>query len=120
MLGVRGFGVTEVVYVAVVELLPQALPTVHDTVYVPVAVLALVGAVTVRLAPEVTTPVKLPVDQLYVLDPVGPEAVYTWLEPGHTLEPGPVTVAEEIVGHVVTVYVPVAVPAQLYAEALTV
>jgi len=49
------------------------------------AVLELAGAVTVTVDPD---PEMLKVlglvDQLYVLDPVDPAAVYTWLVPGHT------------------------------------
>ena len=63
---------------AVVELLPQALPTVHDTVYVPVAVVELGGAVTlteVALVPGAVVKEPLLRDQLYVLAPVGPVTV---------------------------------------------
>ena len=58
-----------------VELLPHALLIAHETVYVPVAVVALVGAVTVTEDPVVAlVMVPLLTDQLYELAPVA-EAV---------------------------------------------
>ena len=57
------------------ELLPHGLPIAHDTVYVPVAVVVLVGAVTVTEDPVVAlVMVPLLTDQLYELAPVA-EAV---------------------------------------------